>query len=88
VFVNGEAVSPLDIRNPQRDITPYLTTGENSVEVQVPSTMWNYLRSISDELENGGVGPQQLSALGAALPPLTENGLVGTMDIVPSSGQF
>lgn len=75
LFVNGEQTPPLDYSNPVIDISPYLTAGANHVTAVVPTTMLNYLRSISAELENTGQSP---SVSGS-----TDNGLVNPVTVVP-----
>ncbi|TPR02379.1 hypothetical protein CAN33_0044010 [Aspergillus niger] len=79
VSVNGHDVGPLDFTNPKVDIGPYLTNGTNAVTAIVPSLMWNYIRSIYDEIEISGIAP----LLSDPLPDLVDNGLIGEVKIVP-----
>ncbi|KAF4838526.1 hypothetical protein CGCTS75_v000303 [Colletotrichum tropicale] len=82
--VNGARVHPLDPTNPVADISTYLVAGDNHVLAIVPSTMWNYLRSILGDIKNLGAtpfGPGE--TLSVDMVPKTENGLVGVVDIIP-----
>jgi hypothetical protein len=46
--------------------------------------MWNYIRSIVDQIESAGVAAETiLAGIGAGLPARSENGLVGTVSLVP-----
>ncbi|KAM0325882.1 hypothetical protein ACHAQA_007185 [Verticillium albo-atrum] len=79
LYVNGDAVGPLDYMNPVADISAYLVEGMNEIEAVVPSTMWNYIRS----LQLGGKTLLTGGLTGIAPPgssPPTENGLVGKED--------
>ncbi|KAE9575722.1 hypothetical protein CGMCC3_g8271 [Colletotrichum fructicola] len=82
--VNGVRVHPLDPTNPVADISTYLVEGDNHVLAIVPSTMWNYLRSILGDIKNLSAtpfGPGE--TLSVDMIPKTENGLVGVVDIIP-----
>ncbi|KAL2823799.1 hypothetical protein BDW59DRAFT_180464 [Aspergillus cavernicola] len=79
VSVNGHQVPPLDITNAVVDISPYLRSGQNRVEVTVPTTLWNYLRTILSELVTAGVPARSLGGV----PPRSEAGLVGDVRIIP-----
>ncbi|KAJ0382930.1 hypothetical protein COL922a_011526 [Colletotrichum nupharicola] len=82
--VNGVRVHPLDPTNPVADISTYLVEGDNHVLAIVPSTMWNYLRSILGDIKNLGAtpfGPGE--TLSVDMIPKTENGLVGVVNIIP-----
>lgn len=79
--VNGQRTAPMDPTDPVADISSLLKKGENELVAIVPSTMWNYVRSIIDDIENGGL-PPIFAAIGS-MPPPTENGLVGTASILP-----
>lgn len=82
--VNGARVHPLDPTNPVADISTYLVEGDNLVLAIVPSTMWNYLRSILQDIKNLGAtpfGPGE--TLSVDMIPKTENGLVGAVNIIP-----
>ncbi|GME50599.1 arylamine n-acetyltransferase 2 [Neofusicoccum parvum] len=86
VRVNGHRLPPLDCSAPEADVGPHLVAGVNEVVVVVPATMWNYLRSIFSRLVHVGEAPL-LGVLarfeGGELPPKTENGLVGTVELRP-----
>lgn len=86
LWVNGKRVPPLDFNKPVADIGPFLKVGENDVLVVVPSTMWNYLRSILPNIRNAGDAPLKVGSLGLdfPLPPVSaENGLIGTVTLTP-----
>lgn len=78
VYANGARLPPLDYANPVADITPYLVSGDNRIVAVVPSTMWNYLRSILPDIRSAGREFSQMAAI-----PKTENGLVGVVTVVP-----
>jgi hypothetical protein len=79
--VNGRSVGPLDYVAPMADISEHLVAGRNEITAVVPSTMWNYIRTEMDVIENGGLPP--IIGMFAPIPPPTENGLVGTVSIIP-----
>jgi hypothetical protein len=84
VRVNGRALDPVDLRAPRVDIGPFLRLeGENEVVVVVPTTMWNYVRSIFAEIRNAGDPPLKLN-VGTAIPVPgpSRNGLLGTVSVV------
>ncbi|PLB53682.1 hypothetical protein P170DRAFT_346874 [Aspergillus steynii IBT 23096] len=84
VYINGQIIGPLDFAAPQGDISTYLRPGrENSVLVEVPSTMWNYLRSIIDKLMFFGQSASRTLGLLGELPEIVDNGLIGEVEIVP-----
>jgi hypothetical protein len=79
--VNGFATPALDLANPKMDISTFLIHGDNEILIVVPTTMWNYVKSILSSLQNGG-----LAALPAALHidlPVTRNGLIGPVVLIP-----
>jgi hypothetical protein len=83
VRINGRPLPPLDFTAPKADISSYLHQGVTLVEALVPTTMWNYLRSIFGDLEDAGSSPLLVELTGGSLPGLTDNGLVGTVSVVP-----
>ncbi|KAH8897161.1 hypothetical protein GQ53DRAFT_887412 [Thozetella sp. PMI_491] len=85
LFVNGRTTPPVDLANAMLDISPYLVLGTNEVLVEVPTVMWNYLRSIFTELENAGAPPLLASLAGtlAPLPGSVNVGLVGDITVSP-----
>ena len=85
VFVNGKRLPGFDFAAPRIDLGPYLQQGANQVDVVVPTTMWNYIRSIAGEIESAGVGVETVMAgIGATtLPARRANGLIGTATFVP-----
>lgn len=78
VYINGARLPPLDHANPVADVTSNLVGGNNQIVAVVPSTMWNYLRSILSDVRSAG---REFSRLAAY--PKTENGLVGSVTLVP-----
>ncbi len=86
LLVNGAVMSPLDHADPVVDISSVLRMSSNTVEIRAPTTMWNYLRSLGDQLQSSDGPPLRITSTGLSfpLPPLTEiNGLVGTIEIMP-----
>ncbi|KAJ5440168.1 uncharacterized protein N7458_011166 [Penicillium daleae] len=85
IYVNGQKVPPIDFSAPRVDLGQYLKKGSNQITVVVPTTMWNYIRSIAGEIETADVPLQLLmSAVGyTTLPSVTDNGLIGTVTLVP-----
>ncbi|KAH7129747.1 hypothetical protein B0J13DRAFT_644623 [Dactylonectria estremocensis] len=85
VTINDRKVPALDITNAVADISPYLRHGQNTISVTVPTTLWNYLRTIISYLVTAGSIPLPvtLQQLGLPLAPRTEAGLVGTVTVIP-----
>ncbi|CAI7604745.1 unnamed protein product [Penicillium pancosmium] len=84
VYVNGHQLPPLDLTAPRADLSTYLKKGSNALAVIVPTTMWNYIRSIADEIETVNVPIDSLmDAAGYGLPQATDNGLIGEVKLVP-----
>ncbi|KAL3468836.1 hypothetical protein BJX99DRAFT_268992 [Aspergillus californicus] len=83
VSINGQRLPPMDLTNAKADIGPYLQEGENEVLAVVPTTMWNYIRSILSDIRDQGRLPGLLTVGGGAVPPISENGLVGEVSVVP-----
>jgi hypothetical protein len=85
--INGQPLPPLDVTNAVADITPYLIEGENRVEAVVPTTMWNYLYTILDDLKSAGQPPLLLELSGVIgsepLNATDETGLVGVVSVTP-----
>ncbi|KAL4738183.1 hypothetical protein BDV11DRAFT_216141 [Aspergillus similis] len=84
LFVNGKALPALDPTFPQVDISPYIIRGrQNLVQIEAPTTMWNYLRSLIDELTFMGLSVIRIfSALGV-VPEIVDNGIIGDVQVVP-----
>ncbi|KAJ5754131.1 uncharacterized protein N7511_008284 [Penicillium nucicola] len=82
LYLNGHQVPPLDIAAPKADITSYLRVGQNKITIIVPTTMWNYIRSIFGEIKNSDAAPM-LNELSPTPPPRSDNGLVGEVKLVP-----
>lgn len=83
LFINGKQVPPLDYNDPRADIGPYLNKGQNQVLAVVPTTMWNYLRSIFDSIIMSGLPPLITVASSDPIPGQVDNGLIGTVKIMP-----
>ncbi|KAL4926579.1 uncharacterized protein BDV17DRAFT_299664 [Aspergillus undulatus] len=84
VTVNGHLVPQLDITNAAADISDYLHPGENTITVTVPTTLWNYIRTILDDLLTAGASGRVLGDT----PARSEAGMIGTVTIVPYKRLF
>lgn len=82
LFVNGKQMPSLDLTAPHADLSEYLHEGNNHVSIEVPTTMWNYIRSIFSEIQDAGAAPT-LTYLTSSLPALSDNGLIGEVQLVP-----
>jgi hypothetical protein len=71
-------VQTLDFAKPMVDIGSFLRKGSNNVTAVVPTLMWNYIRSIYDEIEISGSAP-----LLTTLPSNVDTGLIGDVELVP-----
>jgi hypothetical protein len=80
--INGRRLPALDYTDARADITPYLKHGRNEILAVVPTTMWNYIRSILPDIRDQGHLPGLLE-MGLPVPELSENGLVGDVMVVP-----
>ena len=89
VYLNGHRLPPVDLARPRADLGPYLQQGSNRVVVVVPTTMWNYIRSIADHIMSSGTAVETVMAgIGiTTLPSRGENGLIGTVRLVPYARQ-
>ncbi|RAH73281.1 uncharacterized protein BO66DRAFT_464466 [Aspergillus aculeatinus CBS 121060] len=86
VIVNGQRVPPVNPAAPMVDITEFLRLGKaNTLLVEVPALMWNYLRSIIDELTFMEVPADFLLEVLGGVPGLVDNGLLGEAALVPYS---
>ncbi|KAJ4183237.1 hypothetical protein NW755_009726 [Fusarium falciforme] len=85
IWVNGKRVAPLNYNRPIADIGPLLRKGQNQVLAVVPTTMWNYLKSILSELWCAGSPPLVVKGMGLIFPPpaRSENGLLGNVCVTP-----
>ncbi|OJI87448.1 hypothetical protein ASPTUDRAFT_137504, partial [Aspergillus tubingensis CBS 134.48] len=82
VTINGHRVPPLDYTDARADITPYLQAGRNEVLAIVPTTMWNYIRSILPDIRDQGRVPGLLTE-GLPIPEVSENGLIAEPTVIP-----
>jgi hypothetical protein len=82
ILLNNHPVPPVDLRDPVADITEFLVNGQNTVTAIVPTTMWNYIRTLLDEVESTGIAPI-FQKLGIRVPPTSDTGLIGPCNIVP-----
>ncbi|KAL4745047.1 hypothetical protein BDW72DRAFT_211802 [Aspergillus terricola var. indicus] len=63
VKVNGQVVPGVDwFRSAPLDITPYICSGENDIEITVATTLWNKLRETWPDLY-GSLEPQEIGLL-------------------------
>lgn len=83
VKVNGHQTSPFDYNAPKVDIGPYLRTGRNDVVIVVPTIMWNYIRSIFEQIVMAGYPPLISITNPGHLPGPVDTGLSGTIQVVP-----
>ncbi|ETS73836.1 hypothetical protein PFICI_14782 [Pestalotiopsis fici W106-1] len=86
VQVNGNQIPPLDITHARADISAYLQPGNNTVTAVVPTTWWNYLKTILDTLESSGLLPLPLvleAVAGQPLPGASDEGLMPGVHITP-----
>ncbi|KAF2671303.1 hypothetical protein BT63DRAFT_385815, partial [Microthyrium microscopicum] len=83
--VNGQQMPTLDYLTPQADITRYLVEGLNDIELIVPSTMWNYLKTLWGNITTAGqppvIGTGQYGA--KTLPNAVDNGIIGDVTVIP-----
>ncbi|KAH7233001.1 hypothetical protein BKA59DRAFT_407778 [Fusarium tricinctum] len=90
VIVNGHQLAAVDITNPMVDIGTHLKVGQNNITVIVPTTMWNYVRTVLNELVTAGSKPLPvtLQQQGVPLEPRSEAGLIGRVLIIPYKPVF
>lgn len=79
--INGQTTPPFDLSNPMTDITPYLRKGNNSILIITASSYWNGIVRYLQDLESAG--RNLLFALGIPISGPLDEGLVGTVTIVP-----
>jgi hypothetical protein len=82
VSINGHRIPPLDYTDARADISKYLKKGKNDVLAVVPTTMWNYIRSILSDIRDQGHLPGLLT-MGLPVPGILENGLIEEVSIIP-----
>lgn len=84
--INGVDLPPLDITHATADISSYLRPGNNTVTAILPTTWWNYLRTIIGTLESSGQQPLPLvleELLGLPLPSADDEGLMPGVRVTP-----
>ena len=80
--LNGQALPPLDVTQPQADLTPHLLDGKNTLSLTIATPLGNVIRTIWGELESSGTGPTSPGA-NVALPLVVDYGVVGQVKVVP-----
>ncbi|KAF2018794.1 hypothetical protein BU24DRAFT_439235 [Aaosphaeria arxii CBS 175.79] len=84
--VNGQKTVAVDPFDPIIDIGPYLRRGRNTIIATVPSTMWNYLSSIIDDIKTANASPLTAPSFPNAnipRPGVSLNGILGQVTIEP-----
>lgn len=81
-LINNHTLPPVDVYDPVIDITEYLLNGRNAVTAIVPSTMWNYVRTLLGKVKNADQ-PPVFDTLHVPVPPVTDNGLIGPVEVIP-----
>ncbi|TLS30036.1 hypothetical protein PpBr36_02246 [Pyricularia pennisetigena] len=56
-WVNDKQLPAVDVSAAQVDISPYVVSGQNSVRVEVASTLFNAVKARIDGVKNFGLGP-------------------------------
>ena len=83
VPVNGQPLPPPDLTNAVINISPWLRSGNNTITAIVPTTLWNYLRTIIGSLESAGAVPLPLVLGTPPLGTIEEAGLLPGVRITP-----
>ncbi|KAL3250972.1 hypothetical protein ABHI18_010909 [Aspergillus niger] len=83
VKINGHQTPPPDYNAPKVDIGPYLRAGRNDVVIEVPTIMWNYIRSIFHRIVMAGYPPLISITDPGHLPGPVDTGLSGTVQVAP-----
>ena len=87
--INGRSLPRIDIFDPILDITTFLITGTNFIEIKVSTTLWNSLRPVWTHLKTGGNSPQITVESLLAVPQTAPLGkeqnfeLAGVVQIIP-----
>ncbi|KAK5096104.1 hypothetical protein LTS08_007710 [Lithohypha guttulata] len=86
VTVNGQVLPSIDITHPIADLSAFLVEGENSLSINVASTLWNVLTPIWDQLRTGN-GRRLVESLGGysalGFGGVQPYGIVGNVQLVP-----
>lgn len=83
VIVNGHAMPPLELASASVDISKYLATGSNLIEVVVSTTMANGLYPTWEQLRTNGVPPTGAFGGPTKPPGNADYGLVNAVTITP-----
>lgn len=86
IRVNDKSVPAMDLARPTANITSNLVHGENNIDIVVPTTLWNYIRTILDEFRSAGSLPLPITleqALGIPMNGPTDAGLHGPVKVTP-----
>ncbi|WAO90241.1 Hypothetical protein NCS54_00766100 [Fusarium falciforme] len=87
VSINEVSLPPLDPAHAHIDITEHLVNGHNLVQVLVPTTMWNYVRSVIGNLSTAGSQPLPVTLqkhMGAPISERVATGLLSPVTIIPT----
>lgn len=79
VWINSHQVPPLDPTRPIADITDFLVSGKNSIEIVVATTLGGSVRAAWNEIQVGA-NPVTLTAI---LPDEQDYGLLHPVEIIP-----
>jgi hypothetical protein len=80
VFINGNALPPLDVTWARADISAYLVSGTNSVDVVVSTPLGNALNPIWNSVETSG---RLANTVSADPPAIAGYGLLFPVQIIP-----
>ncbi|KAL4963275.1 uncharacterized protein BDV14DRAFT_191102 [Aspergillus stella-maris] len=86
LLINNHHTGPFDHNSGIIEITPYLVNGTNKILVIVPTTMWNYIKSIAPSIRESGNTPMGLGMAlgdeGGSIMPVVDSGLLGDVVVV------
>ena len=57
VWINSNLIPPVDISDPNSDISHWVVSGKNHIRIQVSSTLFNVVKVRIDSVRSTGVGP-------------------------------
>ncbi|EWZ28471.1 uncharacterized protein FOBCDRAFT_321289 [Fusarium oxysporum Fo47] len=84
--INDKDVLLLDHARPIADMTQFLIEGENRVQIIVPTTMWNYIRTVASDIMSSAAPnvPYVMDKeMGIPMPGRVSNGLLGPVVVIP-----